>query len=120
MKTIKVIGNCCLVFLAVISVCISLAFGYFHFFVKDITTCTNYIGNQIALDIINSSDLTEEQKSQYEERWFMEANYYSNSKNNGITLQELNFNYFTDYTLTSDKYRASGMQYLGESLSNSC
>lgn len=114
MKTIKVIGNCCLVFLAVISVCISLAFGYYHFFVKEVTTGTNYIDNQIGLDIINSADLTEEQKNEYEERWFMEANYYSNSKNNGIAVQELNFNYFTDYSLTSDKYRATGMQYMGD------
>lgn len=114
MKTLKVIGNCCLVFLAVISVCVSLAFGYYHFFVKEVTTGTNYIDNQIGLDIINSDDLTEEQKNEYEERWFMEANYYSNSKNNGIAVQELNFNYFTDYTLTSDKYRATGMQYMGD------
>ena len=114
MKTIKVIGNCCLVFLAVISVCVSLAFGYYKFFVEDVTVGTNYIDNQIGLDIINSDDLTEEQKNEYEERWFMEANYYSNSKNNGIAVQELNFNYFTDYTLTSDKYRATGMQYMGD------
>lgn len=115
MKTIKVIGNCCLVFLAVISVCISLAFGYYHFFVKDKTVGTNYIDNQLGVDLIGKvEDLTPEELDKYSERWFIEVNYYSNSKNNGITLQELNFNYFTDFTLTSDKYRATGMQYIGD------
>lgn len=113
MKTFKVIGNCCLVFLSVIAVCISIAFCYYHFFVKDITIGVNNISEQIGLDIINSEDLTEEQKMIYADRYFLEANYYSNSKNNGIELQELNFNYFRDYTLTSDKYRSTGMQYIG-------
>ena len=62
MKTLKVIGNCCFVFLAIIGLCVSLAYGYYHFFVKDVTTGTNYIDNQIALDIVASDDLTEEQK----------------------------------------------------------
>ena len=58
MKTLKVIGNCCFVFLAIIGLCVSLAYGYYHFFVKDVTTGTNYIDNQIALDIVASDDLT--------------------------------------------------------------
>lgn len=114
MKALKVIGNCCLVFLAIISVCVSLAYAYIHFFVKDITTGTNYVDNQIGLDILNADDLTEEQINEYEERYFMEANFFSNAKNNGIALQELKFNYFTDYSLTSNAYRSTGMQYLGD------
>lgn len=114
MKVLKLIGNCSLVFLAVIGVLVSIAFGYHHFFVHDITTGTNYIDNQIALDIIASEDLTEDQKNEFEERYFLEANFYSNAKNNGIALQELKLNYFTDYTLMSTAYRSTGMQYLGD------
>ena len=98
MRALKVIGNCCLVLLAIISVCISLVYAYVHFFVKDITVGTNYIDNQIAVDIVKKEDMTEEQINEYEERYFMEANFYSNAKNNGIALQELKFNYFTDYS----------------------
>ena len=114
MKALKIIGNCSLVFLAIIGVCVSLAYAYYHFFVKDVTTGTNYIDNQIAVDIIPLEDLTEEEKNEFEERYFMEANFFSNSKNNGIALQELKFNYFTDYSLSSNAYRSTGMQYLGD------
>ncbi len=114
MKTLKIIGNCCLVFLAVIALFISIAYIYYRFFIKDKTVGVNYISDQLAVDVIKSDDLSEEEKSKYDERWFMEINYFSNSKKNGIMLQELNFNYFTDYTLTSDKYRATGMQYVGD------
>lgn len=114
MKTLKVVGNCCLVFLAVIGVCVSIAFGYYHFFVDDTTTGVNYISDQIGLDIVSAEDLTDEEIDEYEDRYFLEANFYSNSKNNGIALQELNLNYFTDYTLLSTAYRSTGMQYLGD------
>ncbi len=114
MKVLKIIGNCSLVFLAIIGVLVSIAFGYYHFFVHDITVGTNYVDNQIGIDVVEADKLNEEQKDQYEERYFMEANFYSNSKNNGIALQELKFNYFTDYRLTSDGYRSTGMQFLGD------
>lgn len=114
MKTIKVIGNCCLVFLAVISVCISLAFGYYHFFNKDKTIGVNNINDQLAVDVKKVDELTEEEIDIYEERWFMEVNYYSNSKNNGVQVQELKYNYFTGYNLTQDQYRSTGMQYMGD------
>ena len=114
MKTLKIIGNCSFVFLAVIGLLVSIAFGYYHFFVHDITVGSNYIDNQIALDIVKSDDLTEEQKNEFEDRYFLEANFYSNAKNNGIALQELRLNYFTDYSLLSTAYRSTGMQYLGD------
>ena len=63
---------------------------------------------------IVADDLTEEQKNEYEDRYFLEANFYSNSKGNGIALQELKLNYFTDYTLMSTAYRSTGMQFLGD------
>lgn len=114
MKTLKIIGNCSFVFLAVIGLLVSIAFGYYHFFVHDVTVGTNYVDNQIALDIVKSDDLTEEQKNEFEDRYFLEANFYSNAKNNGIVLQELRLNYFTDYSLLSTAYRSTGMQYLGD------
>ena len=114
MKVLKIIGNCSFVFLAIIGLLVSIAFGYYHFFVHDVTVGTNYIDNQIALDIVNSDDLTDEQKNEYEDRYFLEANFYSNSKNNGIVLQELRLNYFTDYSLLSTAYRSTGMQFLGD------
>lgn len=113
-NTLKVLGNCCLVFIAVISVGISLVYGYYHCFIHDVTLGVNYIDNQIGLDIKNAKDLTENEKNELEERYFLEANYYSNAKHNGEPLQELKLNYFTDYNLMSTGYRASGMQYLGD------
>lgn len=113
MKTLKVIGNCCCVFLAVIAVCVSLAFGYYHFFVKDETIGVNNINDQLAVDIKKGDELTKEEKDIFEERWFMEANYFSNAKNNGIELQELKYNYFTGYNLTENEYRSTGMQFIG-------
>ncbi len=114
MNILKTIGNVCLVLLAVISVCVSIAFGYYHFFVKDVTVGINNISDQLAVDIKKNDELTSEEKDMYAERWFMEANYYSNDKKNGIELQELNYNYFTGFELTQNEYRSSGMQYLGD------
>lgn len=115
-NALKVVGNCCLVFLAILGAVVSLALGYYHFFVKEITIGVNYIDNQVGLDIvdiINSEDLTEEEKDEMQDRYFLEVNYYSNDNNNGIMLQELKINYFTDFNLLSSGYRLSGMQYLG-------
>lgn len=114
MKTLKVIGNCCLVFLAVISVCVSLAFGYYHFFNKDTTIGVNNINDQLAVDIKKKDEMTEEEIDEFEQRWFMEVNYFSNSKNNGVQIQELKYNYFTGYDLTENQYRSTGMQFMGD------
>ena len=110
----KTIANVCLVLLALIAGGVCCVYGYYHFCVKDITIGTNYVDNQVGLDVFASDDLTEEQKHEFEERYFMEANFFSNDKENGIVLQELKFNYFTDYTLTSNAYRSTGMQFLGD------
>ena len=117
MKVLKTIGNCCLVFLCVISVCVIIGFVYYHYFVKDITIGVNNIDNQVGLDIqevLKSEDLTEEEKDELKDRYFLEVNYYSNDKGNGIQLQELKMNYFTSYRFTSADYRSTGMQYLGD------
>ena len=61
MKSLRILGNCCFVFLAILGLLVTIAFGYYHFFVKDITVGVNYIDNQIGLDIVASEDLTESQ-----------------------------------------------------------
>lgn len=114
MKTLKVIGNCCLVFLAVIAVCISLAFGYYHFFVKDKVIGVNYVGSQVPIDLEGKEDLTDEQISAYEDRVLFTVNYYSNAKKNGIELQELKLNYFMDESLSVASCHSTGMQYIGD------
>ena len=115
MKILKVIGNCCLVFLALIGVLTSVGYVYYHYFIQDKTVGVNNVADQLGVDLIEKADdLTQEEIDIYEERWFMEANYYSNHKNNGIQLQELNFNYFTNYKLTTNEYRSTGMQYVGD------
>lgn len=116
MKTLRVIGECCLVFLTIIALCVSLAFVYYRYFVDDTTLGVNYIDNQVGLDIeevLKSEDLSEEERNELEDRYFIEVNYYSNEKKNGIELQELQLNYFTDFSLNSSGYRSSGMQYIG-------
>ena len=114
MKVFKNIGNISLCFLAILSVLITVAYGFYSYFVDDITIGVNNISDQIAIDVKAVEDMSDEEKLQYEERWFMEANYYSNKKNNGIELKELNFNYFTSHRLLEADYRATGMQLVGE------
>lgn len=117
MTVLKGIANFCLVLITVAAVLISIAFVYYHFFVDDTTTGVNNIDNQVGLDIqeiLKSDELTEEEKDELQDRYFLEVNYYSNDKNNGIQLQELKMNYFTSYKLTSSDYRSTGMQYLGD------
>ena len=114
MKVSKGLLKTSFILLVFVAIIVSGLYVYYHFFVHDITIGTNYITDQNGLDIKPVDEMTEDEKSEYEERWFMEANYYSNDKNNGIELQELNMNYFTDYTLTSDSYRSIGMQFIGD------
>lgn len=117
MKVLKTIANCCVVFLCVISVCVIIGFIYYHYFVKDTTIGVNNIDNQVGLDvqdILKSDDLTEEEKDELKDRYFLEVNYYSNDKGNGIMLQELKMNYFMTTSLLSADYRSTGMQYLGD------
>jgi hypothetical protein len=114
MKTLKALGDVSCVFLACVGVVIICFFAYYSLFNKDITTGANYIDDQLGIDVKKADELTETERNVFEERYFMVASYYDNSKENGVQLQELRFDYFTDYTLTSDKYRSTGMQYLGD------
>lgn len=117
LKALKTICNCLLVFIVVMAICVIIGYIYYHFFVKDTTIGVNNIDNQVGMDIqeiIKSDDLSEEEKDKMKDRYFLEVNYYSNDKNNGIMLQELKMNYFTSFNLTSADYRSTGMQYVGD------
>jgi len=114
MKTLKVIGNVSFVFLAMIAIFIDCFFVYYKYINQDITIGTNYIDNQLAIDLVDSTDLTEEEVDEYEERYFLTANYFDNSNENGIKLRELRFDYFSDYSLTENAYLSTGMQYVGD------
>lgn len=117
MTVLRTIANVCLVLITAFAVAVSIAFVYYHFFVDETTTGVNNIDNQVGLDIqeiLKSDELSEEKKDELKDRYFLEVNYYSNDKNNGIQLQELRMNYFTSYRLTSADYRSTGMQYLGD------
>ena len=117
MTVLKTIANICLVLITVFAVLVSIAFIYYHFFVDDTTTGVNNIDNQVGMDIqeiLKDDELTEEERDELQDRYFLEVNYYSNDKNNGIQLQELKMNYFTSYKLTLQDYRSTGMQYLGD------
>lgn len=113
MKTIKTLGDIACISLACIAVVIICFFVYYLIFNEDITVGVNNIGDQIAVDIVKDEDLTEEEKSEYEERYFMTANYYDNANKNGVELQELRFDYFMTYNLKQEDYRSTGMQFLG-------
>lgn len=116
MEILKKIGKICFILLVAIALVVDGLFIYYKFFTNSTTIGVNNIDNQLGVDIeklLKSDELTQEEKNKYEERWFLEANYYSNSKQNGIELQELLLNYFTDYSLESSAYRSTGMQYIG-------
>lgn len=110
-KTLSKASYWCVVCVAVL---VSIFYVYYHYCVAETTHGTNYIGDQLGLDIVSADDLTDSERDKYEERWFMQANYYSNAKEDGIQLQELQMNYFMSYKLESIDYRSSGMQYLGD------
>ena len=116
MKTITAIGKVALVFLCIASIIVDAFFIYLKFFCSDVTLGVNYINDQLGLDVVYAEELSQEEKDKYEERWFLEANYYSNDSKNGSILEELKFNFFTDWSLTSDKYRSAGMQLLDSPL----
>ena len=98
MRTFRVLGDIACVLLACIGVVVICAFAYYAIFNEDITIGVNNINDQVALDIIEkiekADDLTQEQIDKYKDRYFMNFNYYDNSKKNGVELAELRFDYF--------------------------
>jgi hypothetical protein len=112
MTTLKNIAVFSFVLLAIIGLTIDAWYVYYLLFNKDITIGTNYVTTIETTDMVAAEDLTPEQIDEYEGRYFMVANYFDNSNNNGAVLQELQFNYASDYELNGSF--ATGMQYLGD------
>lgn len=82
----------------------------------DKTQGTIQVSDQTAIDLKREDELTSEDKSIYENRVLFDVNYYSNNKQNGQELTEFRINYFENNTLTSDAYRSTGFQYIGDYL----
>lgn len=115
MNTSKKILDICIIVLTALALCVSIAYGYYSIFVHETTTGVNYIGNQTPVDLIErAEDLTEEEIDYYENRYLFNVNYYSNDNENGLQVQEMQLNYFTDQTLEVPTARSTGMQYLGD------
>ena len=117
MEKAKNILHILLIILLVLSLVVIGVFAYYKLFDNDIIIGVNNIDNQVGLDVletINAGNLSEEEIAKLEDRYFIHVNYYSNKKQNGIELQELQLNYFTDYGLLSNAYRSTGMQYVGD------
>jgi len=104
MKVLKIIGKISFCLLCAISFVIGILNIHFVYFVENTTTGTNYIDDQSPVDIEDIKEagkLSEEEILQYENRKLFEVNYYSNEAENGILLQEMKLNFFTDTTLTT-------------------
>lgn len=117
MKITKYIVNICLIVLTLASLIMSGVYLYYHTTIRPTQTTigTTYIGDQSPIDLIQHKDnLSEEQIAEYENRVLFESNYYSNDNDNGIVVQELMINYFTDNSLSITSCRGTGMQYLGD------
>lgn len=120
MEVGKKIVNILLIILTIIAMIAIGLFAYFKVFVKETTIGINYIDNQVPIDILeikNKQELSEEEIEYYENRYLFNANIFDNTNNNGEELQEIRLDYFTDYTLEHTACRSTGMQYLGNLIS---
>ena len=117
MKIIKNIANFTLLILVIVSLFISGVYIYYHYCVKPnhLTFGTNYIGEQSPIDLYERADeLSPEKLIELENRVLFNVNLYSNDKGNGIELQELRLDYFTDSSLSMNSMRSTGMQFIGD------
>ena len=114
MSGLKKIIDRVLITLVILSVLISMTYVYYLLTKTDTTLGVNYVGSSTSPEITNSASLTDEEKANYERDAVIDVSIYSNDKNNGIELEEMRINWFTDYTLAPETYRSSGMQYLGD------
>lgn len=111
-SNVKRVLDCVVIVLVLLSLLVDALYIYYKHINKDITIGANYITTQLAID--DAETMSEEEREQHERRTLFTANLYSNDKNNGIQLQELKMNYFTDWTLNTNTYRSTGMQYVGD------
>jgi hypothetical protein len=112
----KQIGFACFMVLAVVGLVIDVGYGFFKVFNTNTTTGTYYLDDQKPVDIetVDESTLTQEQINEFNDRYFFEANLYSNENNNGVILEELNLHYFTNPTMTVASTLSTGMQYVSD------
>ena len=111
MSVVKTIGNICLVILCIVSLIVTGLFVYYRYIDPDKTVGVNNISDQVALDYENyTGGLTESEIEELEDRMIFEINIYSNENDNGITLMEFQFNYFTTWKLELVDYRSTGVQ----------
>lgn len=109
---VKRVLDCVIIILVLLSLISISLFIYYKHINKDITIGANYITEQLSINDID--EMSEEEREMHERRTLFTANLYSNDKGNGIQLQELKMNYFTDWTLNTNTYRSTGMQYVGD------
>ena len=111
MKIIKKIGDISLVVLSIFSVLLSIFYIIYHFNYKSDTIGVYYIGEQSPVDLISKKDeLTDLEISEYENRVLFNVNYYSNKNDNGLVVNEMRLDYFTDYTMNVNSCRSTGIQ----------
>ena len=106
--------NALVVILCIIATVIDIAYIYYKCFYDKYITITNYIGDQVAPELKSSEELNNDELQAYQDRCFIDVRLMSNKNKNGIRLQELKFNFFSDYSLSKDSYISAGMQQIGE------
>lgn len=113
-STFTYVINILVVILCILAALFDAAYIYYKFFYTDYTTITNYIGDQVSPDIKNAEDLSEDENKAYDDRCFIEVRLMSNHLKNGVRLNELKFNFFSDYSLSQKSYISAGMQMVGD------
>lgn len=114
MDKFKTFGKLCFFILATVGVILTSVFAYYKITDNTYTTVTYNINDQTPIDLMEKADdLTQEEIDEYENRVLFNVNYYSNDNENGIELQEMRLDYFTDLSLSISSCRSTGMQFIG-------
>lgn len=95
-----------LIFLGILGLAVISLFCVYKATDETLTMTTVYA---TAFDVDNSTIIED---SDEEKTYIIEANYFSNSDNSGMEVQELKFNYYTDYEF--NELYSTGMQYIGD------
>ena len=123
MEILRKIGFLSLIFLAIISAVVDIAYGFFCFFWKNTTEDVFNINDQTPVDIQSmkeSGKLSPKEIDDLEDRTLFEVNLYANTdkptagKKNGIVLEELGINYFTNSSMDTASTIMTGMQYVSD------
>lgn len=97
--------------LVIIATIVDVFYIVYHFTKTTNTVGTNYIGSQIAMDVVaDGENASDDELKLLKSRTLFTFNLYDNTNENGIALGEMIFNYFTSFNLTQEDYRSSGVQ----------